>query len=172
MYLLFLKKRKCLNKKGFTLVEVMVATFLSTVLFAGVYMTFVFGHKTSRHYSQNVKKRQQLRLALNWMTRELREAKDIFIVEEKDQVRVDFTKKKIGSVSYVWKNSGKDKGVLRRRAPLKDRILASGIDSFSIAYPTTKTLKFRIASGAEKQDQVFLKGQVTLRSQMPTMLAR
>ena len=163
------------GNKGLTLLEVMVVTLLSTVLFAGVYMTFIFGYKTSRHYSQNVKARQQVRLALNWMTYELREARNVFLVEERDELRLTFFKKKIGQVCYVWTKTGEEKGVLRRIAPMKNRILARDIDELLIFYPKSDTLEFQISSGkTDKKDQyqVLLKGQVTLRGQMTTMRLR
>ncbi|MFC1510625.1 PilW family protein [Candidatus Omnitrophota bacterium] len=165
---MFRKNVSGANKKGLTLLEVMVTTCISTVLFSGIYMTFIFGHKTSRHYSENVKKRQQLRMALNWMTRELREAENIFLVEADGEVRLTFFKKKVGDVLYLWTGVGKDKGVLRRFAPMKDRILARGIDSLIISHPKSNIIMFQIASGKDKK-QVFLKGQVVLRNQLTTL---
>ncbi len=158
------------SNKGFTLVEVMVTTFLATVLFAGIYMTFVFGHKTSNHYSDYVQNRQQVRLALNWMVRELREAQQVFLVEEKDSLRLDFSKKKVGSISYIWSAEGEDKGILRRIGPVNSRILAREISAIFIDYPKVDTLLIEIVSaGRKEEDEIRLKGQVTLRSQMHTM---
>jgi prepilin-type N-terminal cleavage/methylation domain-containing protein len=63
-----------MNRKGMTLIELLVALGVSGILVAGVYRTFVSQQHTFTVQDQVVDMQQNLRLAINRMTRELRMA--------------------------------------------------------------------------------------------------
>jgi len=63
-----------MNRKGMTLIELLVALVVSGVLVAGVYRTFVSQQNTFTVQEQVVDMQQNVRLAINRMTRELRMA--------------------------------------------------------------------------------------------------
>jgi len=63
-----------MNRKGMTLIELLVALVISGVLVAGVYRTFVSQQHTFTVQEQVVDMQQNVRLAINRMTRELRMA--------------------------------------------------------------------------------------------------
>ncbi len=63
-----------MNRKGMTLIELLVALVISGVLVAGVYRTFVSQQHTFAVQDQIVDMQQNVRLAINRMTRELRMA--------------------------------------------------------------------------------------------------
>jgi type IV pilus assembly protein PilW len=63
-----------MNRKGVTLIELLVALVVSGVLLAGVYRTFVSQQHTFSVQDQVVDMQQNVRLAINRMTRELRMA--------------------------------------------------------------------------------------------------
>ncbi len=63
-----------MNRKGITLIELLVALTISGVLVAGVYRTFVSQQHTFTVQDQVVDMQQNVRLAINRMTRELRMA--------------------------------------------------------------------------------------------------
>ena len=63
-----------MNRKGMTLIELLVALTISGILVAGVYRTFVSQQHTFTVQEQVVDMQQNVRLAINRMTRELRMA--------------------------------------------------------------------------------------------------
>ena len=63
-----------MNRKGMTLIELLVALSISGILVAGVYRTFVSQQHTYTVQDQVVDMQQNVRLAINRMTRELRMA--------------------------------------------------------------------------------------------------
>jgi len=63
-----------MNRKGMTLIELLVALVMSGVLVAGVYRTFISQQHTFTVQEQVVDMQQNARLAINRMTRELRMA--------------------------------------------------------------------------------------------------
>jgi prepilin-type N-terminal cleavage/methylation domain-containing protein len=63
-----------MNRKGITLIELLVALTISGILVAGVYRTFVSQQHTYTVQDQVVDMQQNVRLAINRMTREIRMA--------------------------------------------------------------------------------------------------
>ena len=63
-----------MNRKGITLIELLVALTISGMLVAGLYRTFVSQQHTFTVQEQVVDMQQNVRLAINRMTRELRMA--------------------------------------------------------------------------------------------------
>jgi type IV pilus assembly protein PilW len=63
-----------MNRKGITLIELLVALTISGILVGGVYRTFVSQQHTYTVQEQVVDMQQNVRLAINRMTRELRMA--------------------------------------------------------------------------------------------------
>jgi type IV pilus assembly protein PilW len=63
-----------MNRKGITLIELLVALTISGILVSGVYRTFVSQQHTYTVQDQVVDMQQNVRLAINRMTRELRMA--------------------------------------------------------------------------------------------------
>jgi prepilin-type N-terminal cleavage/methylation domain-containing protein len=63
-----------MNRKGITLIELLVALCVSGILVAGVYKTFISQQHTLRVQEQVVDMQQNVRLSITQMTRELRMA--------------------------------------------------------------------------------------------------
>jgi type IV pilus assembly protein PilW len=63
-----------MNRKGMTLIELLVVLVVSGILVAGVYRTFISQQHTFTVQEQVVDMQQNVRLAINRMTRELRMA--------------------------------------------------------------------------------------------------
>jgi type IV pilus assembly protein PilW len=63
-----------MNRKGITLIELLVALTISAILVAGIYRTFIHQQHTFTVQEQVVDMQQNVRLAINRMTRELRMA--------------------------------------------------------------------------------------------------
>jgi len=63
-----------MNRKGLTMIELLVALSVSGILLAGIYRTFVSQQNTFVSQDQLVDMQQNVRLAINKMTREIRMA--------------------------------------------------------------------------------------------------
>lgn len=63
------------NNKGFTLIELLVSIGIAGVLLAAVFTTFMLQNTSYKRQEQIVELQQNLRSALNFMTREIRMAK-------------------------------------------------------------------------------------------------
>lgn len=63
-----------MNRKGITLIELLVALTVSGILLAGIYKTFISQQNTFASQDQLVDVQQNVRLAINKMTREIRMA--------------------------------------------------------------------------------------------------
>ena len=60
--------------KGLTLIELLVAMAISSILIAAIYRTFIGQHKTYTVQEQVVDMQQNVRVAINRMMREIRMA--------------------------------------------------------------------------------------------------
>ena len=63
-----------MNRRGLTLIELLVAVTITGLLVGGIYRTFVSQQHTYTIQEQVVDMQQNVRLAINRMTRELRMA--------------------------------------------------------------------------------------------------
>ena len=75
---------KIYNKKSFTLVETLVTVLISTVVFAGIYSTYIVGNRAWIHYSDSITTRREVRRALLVMANELRAAKNVRVIQGPD----------------------------------------------------------------------------------------
>jgi type IV pilus assembly protein PilW len=62
------------DSKGFTLVELMIATMLATMIMAAVYVTYITNQRIQTAQSQVVEMQQNLRAGADMLTRDLRMA--------------------------------------------------------------------------------------------------
>src|SRR4030065_2463204 len=83
-----------MNKRGVTLIELLVALVISAILVAGVYRTFVSQQRAYTVQDQVVEMQQNVRIALNKMLREIR-------MVNYGRVVYDDTKS-FPNDSYIW----------------------------------------------------------------------
>jgi prepilin-type N-terminal cleavage/methylation domain-containing protein len=69
-----MKKRNPWSKKGVTLIELLIALVISTVLIAGIYRMFIHQQMTYATQEQVADMQQNVRVAINRMVREIRMA--------------------------------------------------------------------------------------------------
>ncbi len=87
-----------MNKRGITLIELLIALVISAILVAGVYRTFVSQQRTYTVQDQVVEMQQNVRAALNKMFREIR-------MVNYGRVVYDDTKS-FPNDSYIWPVNG------------------------------------------------------------------
>lgn len=69
-----LSKEKRMNKRGLTLIELLIVLVISSILIAGIYRTFIGQQHTYTVQEQVVDMQQNVRMAINQMVREIRMA--------------------------------------------------------------------------------------------------
>lgn len=164
------RKMRIHNKKAFTLVEALVTALISTVVFAGIYSTYIVGNKAWVHYNDSVAARREARRALLGMVNELRAAENVRVIEGPDGSAVHFYIQLIGPVSYIWRNKGRDAGRIIRRNRFKKRIMAQYISDLSFQYLKDVVIIDITASKRMSDGQMAkaaLKERVALRSKTP-----
>jgi len=155
------------NKKAFTIVEILVVVLISTVVFAGIYSTFIVGNKAWVHYNDSVAVKKEVRRALFSMINELREAENVRVIQSNEGSAIYFYRPSVGDVSYVWNRKGDDAKKIIRRNRLGVRTLAQHISTLSFQH-SKKTIVINIAANKQttKEDvtQIALREKITLRS--------
>ena len=120
------------NQKALTLLEILVSLAVFSVVMTAIYNSFLVGNRSWVAYNNNVDVQRQVRNAFFFMTRELREAKNIFITKEEGTVKITFTRPEVGFVSYTWQGNENNPGQIVREHESEKRILASNISSLSV----------------------------------------
>lgn len=119
------------NKRSFTLVETLITVLLSTVVFAGVYSTYIVGNRAWGHYNDAIAVRREVRRAMFWMVKELRAAENVRVVQGPAGSAVYFYNASEGAVSYLWDREGENANRIIRRNRAGQRILAQDISALS-----------------------------------------
>jgi type II secretory pathway component PulJ len=149
---------------AFTLVEVMIACAIFTLILESIYVTLHVGLKSWNTYSNAVLFKQDVRRAMIAMSTELREAKNIFIVKEDNNhgIALNFEKSPEGAISYIWKDSGDEAYEIVRKNNNNTRVLGRHITSLSFDYPVDNQIIIDVA--AVKDKNIFdLKEKIVLR---------
>jgi hypothetical protein len=158
------------NKKAFTLVEALVTTLISTVVFAGIYSTYIVGNNAWVHYNDSVSSRREARRALSGMVNEIRAAENVRVIEGPEGSAIHFYIPMTGPVSYIWRNTGRDAGRIIRRNRFKKRIMAQNISDLSFQYLKDVVIIGVTASKRMSDGQMAkasLKERIALRSRTP-----
>lgn len=154
-----------LTGRGLTLVEVLMSLVISTILIAGMTMTYLVTQRAWTDYSKNIVFKQQLRKALFLMTQELREGKDLFFVKKPGELRLSFYRPGVGVISYLWSEKGQLARTILRQTPSETTILAKEIAVVRFEQPTSDTLEIELTAGGS---QLFsLRESVALRNRIP-----
>lgn len=145
----FLQRRRMAPRaafRGFTLIEAVISLAISSVILAAVYTTYVFANRTWQNQGQSLIAKQQARIVLRTMRRELREGQDFFIVEDDNGLRMSFYRPKVGVISYIWRKNG-DSGEIWRQRYAERRVLARNISDLKfIQTPEAIEVVFTVAN--------------------------
>lgn len=122
-----------LNKKGFTLVEVLLATILFVVVIALAYNIYFFSIKAFETADTQVNLQSDMRIASNYISNELRTAYEVRLASTIDEDNIDGTFHLIYSEDGVIKKKYRD---LENDEIVERIILDSRIDglNFDVSY--------------------------------------
>jgi prepilin-type N-terminal cleavage/methylation domain-containing protein len=152
-------KKQC--RQAFTLIEVVIACAIFSLILEAVYTTLRVGQNSWNNYSTNILSRQEVRRALIAMSSELREAKNIFIIKDTESLSLNFETSSHGTISYVWNKVGEDAFKIIRKNYTNRKILANNISSLSFDFPVDNEIIIDVAGGKEKS--FILKEKIALR---------
>lgn len=175
-----MKNLRSKNSSGYTLVEMMVALSIFTVVMGGIYTIFLVGNKSWMTFTSNVIVQHNLRQGMQVMAKELRRARNVFVTEEPGGVRVNFLRYPVGLVSYTWSEQGEDAYKIIRQNNINKKVIAGNIQKFdlellsdSIIIDMASNSKLQSAksetaenSEAVEESQFKLKGKIALRSKV------
>ena len=152
---------------GFTLVETLVSVAIFSALIAAVYTTFLLGNRSWVTSSDKVALQHEVRWALYGMTKELRQAKDIFITNDMTSTKLTFRKPDVGQVSFSFNSIGADANKIIREEETKKRVLAKDITALTFTYLTTDAIVVDITATKKpvfgQEINLHLKEKVVLR---------
>ena len=161
---------KSKNTKAMSLVEILMAVSIFTVVIAGLYSAFSVGNRSWKVYSATIMFQEETRRAFFSMVNELREAKNIFITKDSNSLTINFFKPSMGIVSYAWSNSGNNANKIVRQQDSKTRVLANNISLLSFDYPTNSAIIVDVTATITpiqgEETNFHLKGKVALRSKI------
>jgi type II secretory pathway pseudopilin PulG len=136
------------NRLAFTLIEAMMTVTIFAVMLGGVYASLHVGTRSWTNLSSNLLTRQEIRRGMTTITRELRQASDLFVEKGDKTVIVNFRTPNEGIISYRWTNQGKDAYKIIRRNYEKSRTLASGISRFEVNMPNNHEASVILSTGS------------------------
>ncbi len=157
------------NTSAMTLIEIMVALLIFSFVVNGVYTAFMVGNRSWLIQMNNVALQQEVRGALFFMAKELREANSIFITKDSESITMNFRRPKIGVVSYAWSRSGTNTNQIVRQNNSNIKILARDISSLSFTYLKNAVLIDITATKAPTvgaKNSFHLKEKVALRTKV------
>jgi prepilin-type N-terminal cleavage/methylation domain-containing protein len=150
------------RKRGFTLLEVMMVTFISSFVFAGVLSAYIFlGRGLSRQVNEEGLESRS-RLALYYFTQDVQSASAITAVNPGAQVDGTLMTLSISgnSIAYVcnWDN-GPTKGTLTRtvNGATPGLLLLTNLTSFSFQYFDSTTTSVTAPASAPTSPQIDIK---------------
>lgn len=122
---------KIYQKKAMTFVEVMMALLISTFIMGGLYTTLIVGNRSWLVYTDTVILRQEIRRALFLLSSDLRDSKNVHIVESADNLELSFYRPSKGDIIYDWEKTGEKAHQLTRRSDSGEKLIAQNIKGFS-----------------------------------------
>ncbi len=161
---------KIQNRKAVTLIEALITVLISTVVFAGIYSTYIVGNRAWLHYSDSITTRREVRRALARIVNELRGAENVRVTQGSSGSAIHFYNPSVGPVSFVWNRKGKDANRITRHNRSNKRILAQYISALSFKNLDDAVIVSVMASKQTTKGQVsrvVLKEKVALRSETP-----
>ena len=157
------------NKTAVTLIEVLVATAIFSVVVTALYSVLLISNKSWANFNNNVTIQQNARNALINMTMDFREGHSFFITKESGSIRLSFLHPEFGLVSYTWANHGTSANQILRQAKNETRILANHIYGLSFEH-VANTIVINVSSSIQVKSShpvtYDLKGKVALRSKI------
>lgn len=160
---------KPLNRRAYTLVEVMVTAVIFSLVASGIYMTFIIGTRSWAYYNDSVILKQDVRRSFFAMCQELREARNIFFTtDDVKGVTIRFYRPDLGNISYTWSTRGENAYQIIRKNKDQKRVLATQISGLIFKQETTDDITIEVEAMKTHKDgkdiQFNLEAKVALRA--------
>ena len=165
--------RKTMNNRAFTLVETLVAVFISTIILAGIYSALIAGNRSWVYYKESISYKNEVRRAMMSMVNELREAKNVVVIKELGDIRMNFYRSGVGVVSYLWSNRGTNANRIMRVNGADVRILANQIreiDFLQSSEYVVIDIKSQEIAKKQTMTQIHLREKVAFRHKLKQFL--
>jgi len=151
---------------GFTLLEVVIAmTLLSIVLLAGNQLLFS-GLKSWIHGEEQIDVVQNMRTGMDFMTREIRSAKEVKTADSK-YIVITMTKTDLSTVDVRYQYDSIDKELERKEGSSSPQPVSSRISDVTFSYDSGNPIKWvGITMKGKRKDghEISIKSKATLRS--------
>ena len=161
-----LNNNRAKSQRAISLIEMLLTIVIFTVMAGALYGAFLTTNKTWSVFENNTALGRELRGVYSNLTRELREAKGVFVTAKDKMTTVSFTRPKKGIVTYTWSPQGPNANKIIRQDESETKILADHVTSFvvvrlprAVSFEIVMTKKPKMGSEAS----VRLKGKVDLR---------
>jgi prepilin-type N-terminal cleavage/methylation domain-containing protein len=157
------------NKRGFTLVELIVSLSILTFVVAALYSVFSLSNKSWAVFSTNIVLQHNAREGMIAMSRELRQSHDFLVVKEEGGLKMNFIRPPMGLVTYSWTTEGADAFKIIRKNNGKTDVLANDITAFTLDYLSNAVLIDMTASTVTptgESNKFSLKQKVAVRSKV------
>lgn len=149
---------------GFTLIEVVIAmTIFSIVLVAGYQLLFS-GFKSWIHGEEQIDVVQNMRVGMDFMTREIRSAQSI-VTGKKDFIVIKVPKADFSTINVRYKYDNNQE-LERQEGTFSPQPIASKISGLSFAYSGDPINIVEVTLKGKRKDgyEVTMKSKVTVRS--------
>jgi len=156
--------------RGFTLIEVVITLAIFSIMMQTIYTTMMMSQRSLNIYARTTAPKQNLRMAMATMVKELREAQNLFINkrpgEDQDgkSIVLTFQRPMYGDVKYSWTDTGDDAGKIIRTNYSNVNVLAYHITLLDFTSPSTDQIIIEIEDGTNGAG-LQLKEKVALRMQ-------
>lgn len=151
------------NRKAFTFIEALITLAIFTVMMASIYAMFLLSQRAWASYAENIMPKNELRRLVISLTQDLREARNIFIVKDKNAIQLTFKLDSVGEVKISFTPNDVGEGDVIRQNNNKERILAYKITGLNFIHPTDQEIIIDATSGLTKKFSI--KQKIALRAQ-------
>lgn len=155
---MYMKHYNKSNKRAFTLVETMVATFLLLVILAATFMVLSTGRNTWWSSTTNIELHQELRKTEEWISKELHQGRraTLGITGDNNEI-IDFdiplSVSDAGVITWQGVQYYIEDNQLLREVDGNIKVLANNINSLAFAQDSSNPQKITVSVTASKKDK-------------------
>ncbi len=120
------------QKRAYTLIEVLVSIAIFSFILMALYQMFAVGNRSWANYNEKVALQREIRWSMYAVVKELREAKNIFVTDDSEKVKIAFKKDNLGSFAFVFMKTGQQRNKLFFERPNQKRVLSSSVTNLKV----------------------------------------
>lgn len=124
---------KITNTQATSFTEILITITIFTIIFGAILGSLDSGNMLGDNYDDNIAVQREVHKALLAMSKELREANNVSVLQDANNASINFSRPVIGNISFSWSTTGGNANRIIRQDPTSSRILANDISSLSFA---------------------------------------